>query len=231
MFVTVSDNRATHSTPALLAAVVLAALLCAPSQAEAGSEAEAEEAADERGLDAGKEGYAGAFWEPTIHGGVGFAPETSTPAIAMSAGFRHSFVFLLGDTRLSYQFLRRRGGATDRGTRHGIWLHTALHPLFPVLLGSDWFSYLAASIYFELGVGGLAHASSGEPSPVTPGFGWSYGAGLDVPLGDADSGSIPWMHLLFRRSFDVANAGATGGIFRFDTFTVGLGWRFNGALF
>ena len=171
--------------------------------------------------------YSGAFLEPEIYLGGETSPRTDSPGFVLNTSLRHSFVFLLGDTRLSYE-LREPG--TQR-TRHGLWLHGCVHPLAAFLLGSDWLRYVIASLYFEIGLGGLVHASTGDVEATSPALGWSWGSGLDVPLGDADRGDLPWLHLVFRRSFDVSNSKGRTPKVRDDAFLLGLGWRFNGGLF
>lgn len=173
--------------------------------------------------------YNGASHGPELFVGLGDASISDEREISGSVGFRHSFVFLLGDARLSYTF---DGDADGPGPidRHGLWLHAALHPLAPGLLGSDWLAYVLSSPYFEIGAGGLVYSRAYPADVTSPAFGWSVGAGIDIPLLDPDRGQAPWLHVLYRFRTDASNAESAAGRSKMHALYLGLSWRFNGTM-
>lgn len=162
---------------------------------------------------------------------------------SLDVGARMSFPMYVGDLRLSYRYddLSHPSGAKDLGalSSHSVITSFALHPLYLVLLGNDWLSYTIASLYADVGLG--MHLSWREPSgsgaaaggdTFDPGFAWHWGAGLDVPLWDADAGQAPWLNLSYRNQradFDLNDQQEIS--LSTHTFFVGLSWRFNRLLF
>jgi len=174
--------------------------------------------------------YNGASHGPEIFVGLGDASVSDEREVSTAIGFRHSFVFLLGDARLSYIF---EGDADGPGPidRHGLWLHGAVHPLAPGLLGSDWLAYVLSSPYLEIGAGGLVYSGAFPADVNSPAFAWSVGAGIDIPLLNPDRGQAPWLHLLYRFRTDASNAGAAARRSKVHALYLGLSWRFNGTVF
>lgn len=123
------------------------------------------------------------------------------------------------------------GDSAGTPYRHGLWLHTAVHPLAPAILGSEWFHYLVGSPYFEIGAGGLVYPGTFPGDVTSPAFGWSIGAGIDIPLADPDRGQAPWLHVLYRFRTDATNLKSAAGRSRTNTLYLGASWRFNGLLF
>lgn len=173
--------------------------------------------------------YNGASYGPEVFAGFGSATLSDAQEASIAVGFRHSFPFLLGDSRLSYT-LESPSTALNRPDRHGLWLHTGLHPLAPAILGSEWMHYVLGSPYFEAGVGGLIYSPEFSADVASPAVGWSIGAGLDVPLADPDQGEAPWLHLLYRFRNDATNDTSAAGRSRVNALYLGFSWRFNGTL-
>jgi len=173
--------------------------------------------------------YSGASYGPELFVGGGRSTLADESELTASVGFRHSFVLLLGDARISY-VLDAPGTSPASPDRHGLWFHGALHPLAPLIIGSDWFDYLLGSPYFEFGVGGMVYSGPPSSNFSTPAVGWSVGGGFDVPLVDLDEGDSPWLHFLYRFRTDATNLGATGGRSRTNSLLLGISWRFNGSL-
>lgn len=172
--------------------------------------------------------FSGAFYGPEAHVGYGWSRSRGDSVGSATLGFRHAFVFLLGDSRLSYSF--DAAVDADGPERHGFWFHTCIHPAAAVILGSDWLAYTLSSPFFELGVGGLTYVDA-VPEMTTPALGWSLGGGLDIPLGNPDRGSSPWLHLLYRHRVDATNSNVPSAQPRADVVFIGVGWRLNGTLF
>lgn len=179
------------------------------------------------------EEFTGAFIEPGIRASLSGGPRFT--AWGLDAGLRHSFPFLLGDLRLSYSYDRfsthDAAAGPDFNTHSGS-LHLAIHPLYLALLWSDWWGYAIGSFYVEAGLGGHANVFETAGTPADPGFHWSVGAGIDLPLADPDRGHAPWLHLLYRfRRRGVDTPGGERVPMKLHSGFVGLGWRFNGMLF
>lgn len=159
---------------------------------------------------------------------------------SLDAGLRMAFPMYVGDMRLGYRFddLSHDGKAPDPGqiSTHSLIASLALHPLYLVLLGNDWLSYTIASLYVDLGLGAQLSWRDMK-SPVSgdgfdAGFAWHLGAGIDIPLWDADLGQAPWLNLLYRyqrADFDLDDERALD--LHTHTLFVGLSWRFNRLLF
>lgn len=183
--------------------------------------------------------FTGAFHEYSIRGALTGGPKTPYDGWSLDFGIRHSFPMLLGDTRLSYRFdslTSDRDSLPDTLEQHVFGVHVALHPLYLVLLGSDWLGYTISSLYFEIG-GGLrydildARESRGEYEHDLGLFG-SIGGGFDIPLSDPDKGQAPWLNAVYRYEYGRFER-PTGESIRLRRHGVflGLGWRINGLLF
>jgi hypothetical protein len=156
--------------------------------------------------------FNGSFWDVSARAGLN---NGTTDGWAADVGLRQSFPMHLGDTRLSYRHDELDLGSTDQ-----IHLGFGLHPLYVVLLGSDWLSYVIASLYLELGAG-VNIVEGAYPA-------WTLGAGMDIPLSDPDLGMAPWINLVYRYEWTTAQI-QTADIDR-HTFFVGLAWRVSGLL-
>ena len=154
--------------------------------------------------------YNGSFWEVSARAGLN---DDSTQVFDF--GLRQSFPMHLGDTRLSFRHDRFEPDAFNQAH-----VGFGLHPLYVVLLGSDWISYVVASFYIEVG-GGVGFADG--PHPL-----WTLGTGLDVPLFDPDAGMAPWLNVLYRYEWTTATMG--GQDLDRHTGFLGLAWRVNGLL-
>ena len=155
--------------------------------------------------------FNGSFWDVSARGGL----DHNVDGWAVDVGLRQSFPMHLGDTRLSYRHDELELGSSDQ-----IHLGFGLHPLYVVLLGSDWLSYVIASFYVELGAG--VNISDG-PHPA-----WTLGTGMDIPLSDPDLGMAPWINVLYRYEWTTAQI-KSADIDRHTVF-VGLAWRVSGLL-
>ncbi len=155
--------------------------------------------------------FNGSFWDVSARAGLNM----NVDGWAADVGLRQAFPMHLGDTRISYRHDELNLGATDE-----VHVGFGLHPLYVVLLGSDWFSYVIASFYLELGAG---VAINEGPHPA-----WTLGAGLDIPLSDPDLGMAPWINVLYRYEWTTAQI-KSADIDR-NTVFVGLAWRVSGLL-
>ena len=227
-----------YASAALLVAGLLVSAPAAASPSQDGSEAESADASsdDKKGPP-----YNGAFLEPSVR--AAFVVGPNWRGWAVDAGIRHAFPLSLGDLRLSYRLDRLRAkddaGSTASaiGTlqTHGVRAHLAIHPLYLMMFWSDGFGYLASSFFIEVGLGVDVHTYEGSTDDRVrnPRFGWSVGAGFDVPLMDPDRGSAPWLNVVYRFSRRSVNPGSIGPTQALKTHTLfaGLGWRFNGVIF
>lgn len=155
--------------------------------------------------------YNGSFWDVAARGGV----NSGVDGWALDIGLRQSFPMYLLDTRLSY-----RHDEFDSCTGDEIHVGLGLHPLYFALLGSDWLSYVFASIYAEVGAG--IQLADGVDAA------WTLGAGVDIPLYDPDVGMAPWLNVLYRYEWTTAQLNDLD-IDR-HTLWIGLSWRVNGLL-
>lgn len=179
--------------------------------------------------------YNGAFTEYSVRGGPNFSGANTFDGWHFDAGLRQSIPMHIVDMRLSYQFdsLSATGDNAAGIDAHGLSLHAKLHPAYLALLGSDWFSYVVASLYFDAGIGGQFASldpSGGGDIETDLGFVWSVGGGLDLPLWDPDAGESMWINLMYsyqRSDFDRPDAEIDLPL---HMVFVGLGWRVNGLL-
>lgn len=179
--------------------------------------------------------YNGAFVEYSVRGGASLATEAPYDGWNVDVGARHSFPMLLGDFRLAYRF-DNFGDASASGKleQHNVGGYLAIHPLYLVLLGSDWLSYSIASLYAEVGGGAqMAILKPDGDGDYRTHFGpfVSLGVGLDIPLSDPDVGYAPWLNLVYR--WHVADFDGAVETYDIDMhlLQVGVGWRINGLLF
>lgn len=177
--------------------------------------------------------YNGAFVDFSARAALLRASSTSYDGWSYDVGLRQAFPMHLLDTRIAYvedRFYPRTTAQPGRFTSRSIGVWTALHPLYLALLFSDWFGYLLASLYLELGVAGqYATHSSGEGDF---GLRWSVGGGFDVPLTDPDRGWSIWANALYRYTWADYDFDAGGEIDLYHhAGWAGLSLRFNGLLF
>ncbi len=149
----------------------------------------------------------------------------------VDAGARFSFPIYLGDIRLAYRYdaLGAPDAAGGALTTHSFGGTFALHPGYLLLLGSDWLSYVAASIYLDAGLGGqFSELRLGDETQSSPGFFWSWGGGVDIPLWDPDAGWAPWVNVSYRNHRGLGPDGL--GDARWESthsLMLGLGFRVN----
>lgn len=154
-------------------------------------------------------------------------------------GPRMSFPMLVGDMRVRYRYdALTNGNATkDMGdiNVHSIGFGASVHPLYLLLLGSDWISYVAASLSLDIGLGAqyATRARNNDSlARVDFGFFWHWGAGLDIPLWDPDVGNALWLNVVYRNhrsDFDLGDDRELS--LSMHTIFLGLEWRFNRLLF
>lgn len=181
--------------------------------------------------------FTGAFTEYSLRLGLSRPTDADYDGWHLDAGFRHSFPFLVGDTRLAYRFdrLTPKDGADDLDgqlDQHGLGAYLALHPGFLFLLGNDWLAYTLASIYGEVGAGGqmgVLEVGDDYETGFAPFV--SVGAGVDIPLWNADAGDVPWLNLTYR--WHKADFGDSSESLEVDMhlWQIGVGWRINGLLY
>lgn len=213
--------------------------LGAPQQESSAQSADDDEASDEEERTYSRF-YTGAFHEYSLRGGPSLVDEVDYAGWHLDAGMRHSFPFLLGDFRVAYRFDNLSAGndrLPDTLEQHSVGGYLALHPLYLLLLGSDWLSYTLASLHLELGIGAqfavLEIGSDSEDARFETDFSpfYTVGGGFDVPLWDTDEGAAPWLNVVYRwRMADVERPSSELDV-DMHTIQVGLGWRINGLLF
>lgn len=216
-----------------IALVALATIVPAASHADDSNDPESAE------KQAYSDSFTGAFQEYSLRGAWSDGPATDYEGWSLDLGFRHSFPMLLGDARLSYRFdslMPERQSLPGELERHAVGAHVNLHPLYLALLGSDWLGYTIASLYFEIG-GGVQYGildtreATGEYEQDFGLFG-TLGAGIDIPLWDADVGQAPWLNIVYRFQYsDFDRPASDDLVLRRHEFFVGVGWRINGLLF
>jgi len=151
------------------------------------------------------------------------------PGRTLDVGARFAFPFYVGDVRAAYQTSGIESPSA-RARTHGGQLNLAFHPLFLVLLGSEWLGYTLASFYVDAGLG--AHTGRVTPVEGTPwrgrGVSFHAGLGIDIPLVDPDRGQGPWLNLSWRGQRGRLSGEADEEV-RLDarTLHVGIAWRFN----
>ena len=216
-----------------LACIVILACV-SPRMIEAQSSSRAHEEAEST-TDDDPRAYNGSFVEPSLRGAWVRADSRNLEGWGLDVGLRSASLLSLVDVRLAYRLDALRSTSANASSRtfsHTLGGHLALHPLALFVFGSDWLPYTIASLYVEIG-GGARGAPSG--SGRTAAFGvapvWSVGAGLDVPLGDADRGWLPWLHLLYRYNRGRWPAAQPQRALELHGVFVGLGLRTHGSLF
>lgn len=157
----------------------------------------------------------------------------------VEVGPRMSFPMLIGDIRTRYRYDALTSTSADNVgdiTVHSVGVEGSLHPLYLLLLGSDWISYIGASLSLDLGLG-MQYASRTAPTDdalATSDFGfyWHWGAGMDIPLWDPDVGNALWLNVVYRNhrgEFDLSDDRELS--LSMHSIFVGLEWRFNRLLF
>ena len=146
---------------------------------------------------------------------------------ALDVGVRAAFPMSLLDTRLGYRYdaLSLKDG--DLST-HGLRLDLAVHPLYIFNLGSDWLSYAVGGLHLHAGLGPMLGRA---PDSSVLAFSWQWGAGLDLPLWNADAGQAPWLNLIYRNLRADLDFDARPLDLSTHTLMVGLSWRTNGLPF
>jgi hypothetical protein len=180
--------------------------------------------------------FNGSFLEYGARAGLSRSRQGATSGWALDAGVRHSFPLYLLDTRLAYRLDRLSGDQTDV-TVHGSALTLGLHPFYLALLSRGWVSHFLASLHLELGVGLQAgsrrrESLTGTDSENGWGVSWSLGTGFDLPLGDANRGSAPWLNVVYRYGgTSLSILDDLDGARRSHALFAGVGWRINGPAF
>ncbi len=181
--------------------------------------------------------YTGAFVEYSVRGGASLATEAPYKGWNIDVGARQSFPMLVGDFRVAYRYDHLTGtGANTPGPmeQHSLGGYVCFHPLYLLMLGSDWLSYTVASLYAEFGggaqIGVLNRPDTGDYQTHVGPF-VSLGVGLDMPLADPDVGYAPWLNIVYR--WHVADFDGKVETFDIDmnVLQVGIGWRINGLLY
>jgi hypothetical protein len=124
---------------------------------------------------------------------------------------RIASVLSLVDVQLEYAWSRNDAKVSGnepadlRFDRHGLAMSVNLHPMFLSVLSSDWASFALAAAYAQIG---LSTEFTSFRSDVEPqrdqddvSFSLHFGAGIDVPLGDASGASAFWLGLSWRWKF------------------------------
>lgn len=175
--------------------------------------------------------YNGSFWEVSVRGAPTINDDEN--GWALDVGLRQSFPLGLLDTRVSYRYdtIDLPQFAIPGGFEaHTLHFAGGFHPFYFFILGSDFWAYAFQGIYFEGGIGSqlsIVEQDDNVGSGIS--FVWTLGAGIDLPLWDPDTGSAPWLNLLYRyHATALSNHDASLGL---HTFFIGLGWRVNGLLF
>lgn len=168
-------------------------------------------------------GFSGAFTGVSARGALPMSYlKGGSSSWAMDVGLRHSFPAYVADIRAAYHHHRhfpQRGNAVYR---HGLSLHGAFHPGFYFLAGSDWFPYVLASIYIDVGIETAFYTGDADGVEILP----SLSAGVDLPIGDPDEAPVPWLHFSWRR-YLISTLPSESIPAPYSSIQFGIEWRFN----
>lgn len=174
--------------------------------------------------------FNGSFFDFSPRVGLQSSTASDYNGWSWDVGVRQALVMSLLDTRVSYG--EERWSAADNAgiVSRSLQVHTAFHPLYMALLLSNWLGYVLSSWHLELGLGGhLSHAR--DLSVTDPGFRFSVGSGLDVPITDPDRGVSVWLNALYRYNWiDFDTSRDTEINLHHHAGWLGLSLRFNGLL-
>ena len=158
--------------------------------------------------------YNGAFVGVGVFGGASILQDEGwdSPVGGVTGVYgRLASVLSLVDVQIEYAW--SRNGANVRGReltdlrfeRHGLGMSVNLHPMFLSVLGGDWASYALSAAYAQIGLSTefTSFRSDSEPQrdQDDTAFSLHFGAGIDVPLGDASGASAFWLGLSWRWKF------------------------------
>jgi hypothetical protein len=163
--------------------------------------------------------FTGATWGLSAFGGPVFLNDDRVQGrLGFAAGFsgRFTSALFLADLELSYGVSRVAGTANSVALdlrRHGLCVTLALHPFFLRTLGNRWMDYLQGAFHLDIGASlevssvslGGEQRSRGDPA-------WHWGAGLEFPVTNPNTGRSLWIGVRFRQirvSSDIVRAFAT----------------------
>ena len=166
--------------------------------------------------------FQGMFTEVGARYGRLSLPQTASfEADTFGAHLRFAFPMSVGDLRLAYNLQR----ITPTQRAHLLGLHLAIHPLYLLMLGSDWISYVLGAIYVDAGLGPQYTRLLDSPDSSSTSLMLSLGAGVDIPLFSTRHGQAPWLNLSYQRQsarYPLDNDRACS-----HQLHVGLAWRWN----
>ncbi len=176
--------------------------------------------------------FQGMFTEVGVRYGRTFAPHLSKGQ-TLSAHTRFAFPMSIGDVRLAYTFNHLTPSSSQEASltsQHQLGLHFAFHPLYLLMLGSNWLGYTLGAAYIDVGAGPqLANTSyAAHTSQRDAGLFWSVGAGIDIPLWSPEHGQAPWLNLSYQRqNTRYTLQPDTSSRLHHHNLMVGLAWKWN----
>lgn len=176
--------------------------------------------------------FNGSFVEVSSRAALSRVTSSEYGGWSWDVGLRQALVMHLLDTRIAYAEDRlspRDENASGEFVLRTVGITTGFHPLYMALLLSDWFGYVIASWYIEVGLAGQHGVVDGDQDL---GLRWSIGSGLDIPVTDPDAGWSIWLNGVYRyvwSDFDF-DAGGEENLYHHEGWA-GLSVRFNGLLF
>ena len=217
--------------PALPSLLIALALLGLPASAAADPEGFDDGWQPDPPLDPYSDAYNGSFTDVSARFGPSRVARNDLSGYSFDAGLRTSFPMYVGDFRAAYRVDQLAAAdPADQIAIHSFGVSLAVHPFYLFMLGSDWISYIVGSLYIDAGAG--AQMGRRLPGPDLRerdlGLFWHFGAGVDVPLWDPDTGQALWLNVLYRNhraDFDT-DAGESIALTPHTLF-VGLSWRIN----
>ena len=164
--------------------------------------------------------FQGMFSEIGFRYGLLRLPEHAlTEADTFGTHARFAFPMSVGDLRLAYNFTR----LPSSRRAHTLGIHLAIHPLYLLMLGSDWLSYVLGALYVDAGLG--PHYLSNANSSSLWSTMLSLGAGIDIPLFSTHHGQAPWLNLSYQRQS--SRLARDTERTRSHQLHIGLAWRWN----
>ncbi len=171
--------------------------------------------------------FNGDFVELSLRTGFSDVNESTTGQV-YELGLRQALPMHLLDTRLAVGL--EIFSIEDQADieLYNVNVAGAFHPFYIALVFENWFAWVLASIYLEVGIG--AHYATQETESDF-GFSYTFGAGLDIPLWNPNHGWSIWINGLYRyrrMDFDLPTQEID---LHNHTGYVGLSVRWNGLLF
>lgn len=172
--------------------------------------------------------FNGDFVELSLRSGFSDVSDSILTGQLFEVGLRQALPMHLLDTRIALGYEIFSGENQADIELYTANISGAFHPFYLALVFENWFAWVIASIYVEVGFG--AHYGTQE-SQNDFGFSYTFGSGLDLPLWNPNHGWSIWINGLYRyRRMDFDHADGEIDLHA-HTGIVGLSVRWNGLLF